>query len=126
MTASGLRQELLGLRRRRRGCARTPRGRGRSSGASKSWPSGEKRWPSSPLGKFVGMRVPGIHSSGRRIQSAIQSCRSRVAAIWRFGASDARSTPGRLKSSIERGWHCAHFSSSNTFLPAAQLAGFVA
>ena len=39
-------------------------------------------------GKFVGMRVPGIISFGRRIQSAIQSCRSRSLASVRFGASD--------------------------------------
>ena len=52
-----------------------------------------------------------------------QLCRRRVSAIWRFGARLARSTPGRFMSSIDRGWHCAHLSSSNTFLPAAQLLG---
>ena len=62
--------------------------------------SGEIRWPSSPMGKLVGMRVPGIHSSGRRIQSLIQSWRRRVAAICRFGASVARSTPGAFISSF--------------------------
>ena len=87
--------------------------------------SGEIRWPSSPTGKFVGMRVPGIHSSGRRIQSLIQSCRSRVEAIWRLGARVARSTPGAFISCSLRGWHCLHRSSSKTFLPAAQRFGSV-
>ncbi|PYQ36795.1 MAG: hypothetical protein DMF55_03535 [Acidobacteria bacterium] len=61
------------------------------------------RLPSSPFGKFVGIRVPGIHSSGRLIQSEIQSWRRRVDAICRFGARDARSTPGAFISCSLRG-----------------------
>src|SRR5882724_6598687 len=40
-------------------------------------------------GKFVGIRVPGIISFGRRIQSEIQSWRRRKRASVRFGARDA-------------------------------------
>ena len=46
-------------------------------------------------GKFVGMRVPGIISFGRRIQSEIQSWRRRMRASVRFGASDGR--VGRIR-----------------------------
>ena len=91
-------------------------------------PSGETKPPlAASCGKFVGMRVPGIISFGRRTQSGIHSWRRRSRARVRFGASEAVSaTFGTGGASGFTGvvtWHCEQRIIVKTCCPTATFCG---
>lgn len=95
-----------------------------NAGVSMAIASGELKPPvSASRGKFVGMRVFGIISLGRRIQSGTQSWRRRTRASVRFGASDVESatfgTGGFSGLTCVVAWHCEHRSIVNTVRPIA-------